>query len=220
MACSLQSASNGGQASPNGGATQVAAGSPPTVQIISPSNGQQVTVGDDVEIQVSAQGPAGVDRLQLNVSGRTSSSKVFPETANPAEAILRWRPDRQGTFELTVIAYQGRAYSEAAVITLEVLRVGDALSNPAGGQPTTANPSGGSCTGRVLIGNLRIRSGPGTNFQNIGFFDLNEQVSIVGQNGDGTWVKARRLDGSENWVSNNPEWIELSGACTGLSIVS
>lgn len=199
--------------------TQVASvGGAPSVQIVSPSNGQQVRVDDDVEIIVSATDAVGVNRLQLTVSGRTSSTKSFPEPATTAEAILRWRPDRTGTFELSVIAFRGRVFSEPVTLSLQVLRRDDALQNPASGQQQVTNATSGSCNGRILINNLRQRGGPGTNFDNLGNFDLNEQVTVIGQNADNTWLNARRLGGSEVWVINNPEWIEISGACSGLPV--
>lgn len=197
----------------------VFAGAPPTVQIVAPASGQQVALGSDVEINVVANDQRGVTRLQMNVSGRTSSSKAFPEPAAPAEALLRWRPDREGTFELEVIAYRGTVASEPALVTLQVLGRGDSITNPVSGQTTVTTTSAGECAARVLIGNLRMRAGPGTNFNNLGNFSLNEQLSVLGQNGVGDWVKIRRNDGSENWASNNPEWLELTGSCAALPIV-
>jgi hypothetical protein len=222
LACSLQAIDDGSEQTGDEVADAGGGGntSAPTVQIVAPVSGQQVTVGSDVEIQVQAEGASGVDRLQLSVSGRTSSTKAFPEPANPAEALLRWRPDRTGTFELTVTAFRGSSFSEPAVITLEVLRLGDSVSNPAGGQPDQPAAPAGDCVGRILIGNLRMRNGPGTTFNNVGYYDLNEQVTVVGQNDNSQWVKVRRLDASENWASNNPEWIELTGNCTGLPVAS
>jgi len=193
-------------------------GPPPTVQILAPASGQQAVIGDDVEIRVLATDQRGVNRLQLAVGGRTSSSKSFPEPATTAEALLRWRPDREGIFELSVVAYRQQVFSEPATITLEVVGRSDPVTNPVAGQAAVATTNTGECTGRVLIGNLRIRSGPGTSFDNLGNFDLNEQVTVVGQNGDGSWVNVRRLDGSQNWVSNNAEWIELTGSCASLPV--
>ena len=192
-------------------------GPPPTVQILAPASGQQTTIGEDVEIRVVATDQRGVNRLQLNVSGRTSSSKSFPEAATTAEALLRWRPDREGVFELSVVAFRQSVSSDPATLTLEVVGRSDPITNPVAGQATTTT-STGECVGRVLIGNLRIRSGPGTSFENLGNFDLNEQVTVVGQNGDSSWVNIRRLDGSQNWVINNPEWIELTGSCAALPV--
>ena len=192
-------------------------GPPPTVQILAPASGQQTVIGDDVEIRVIATDQRGVNRLQLSVSGRTSSSKSFPEAATTAEALLRWRPDREGVFELSVVAYRQSVASQPATLTLEVVGRSDPITNPVAGQ-AVATTNTGECVGRVLIGNLRIRSGPGTGFDNLGNFDLNEQVTVIGQNGDNSWVNIRRLDSSQGWVINNPEWIELTGSCAGLPV--
>lgn len=224
LACNLQSNSSSGDlsSSDDGSGIEVAdsGGSAPTVQIISPSNGQQVALGQDVEIRVAATHPNGVNRLQLNVSNRTSSTKSFPEPSSSAEALLRWRPDRQGTFELSVIAYSEGNFSQPALLTLQVVGRDDPLSNPVSGQVVPVTTGNSECVGRVLISNLRIRTGPGTSFENAGNFSLNEQVTLVGQNGDASWFKMRRLDGSENWVINNPEWLEATGTCASLPVVN
>jgi hypothetical protein len=193
------------------------AGPPPTVQILAPASGQQTVIGDDVEIRVLATDSRGVDRLQLNVSGRTSSSKSFPEAATTAEALLRWRPDREGIFELSVVAFRHSVPSQPATLTLEVVGRSDPITNPVTGQAVVTTNTG-DCVGRVLIGNLRMRSGPGTGFDNLGSFELNETVTVVGQNGDSSWVNVRRLDNSQNWVIKNPEWIELNGSCAALPV--
>jgi hypothetical protein len=224
LGCSLKVADDQPTPAGDGGAVgdlggEDSGGTLPTVQILSPVSGQQVQVGQDVEIRVVATDERGVTRLQLNVSGRTSSTKSFPEPASTAEALLRWRPDREGTFELSVIAFRGTVFSSPVAITLQVVGRSDTVSNPASGQAGQQVTAGaGECVARVLIGNLRIRGGPGTDFANLGNFELNEQVSVVGQNSDGSWIQIRRLDGSVNWVSNNPEWIETTGACTNLPV--
>jgi hypothetical protein len=52
----------------------------------------------------------------------------------------------------------------------------------------------------------------------VGNFDLNEQVTVVGQNNDSSWVNVRRLDSTQNWAINNAEWIELTGSCAALPV--
>lgn len=194
-------------------------GPPPTVQIISPTSGQQVMVGTDVEIRVLATDQRGVSRVQLSVGNRTSSTKSFPEAATTAEALLRWRPDREGTFELSVVAYRQLIASAPATVSLTVVGRGDPISNPASGQSALAS-IGGDCVGRVLIGNLRIRTGPGTSFPHEGNFALNEQLTVIGQNTDASWYRIRRVDGSEKWVINNAEWLEVTGNCGSLPVVN
>ncbi|MBZ0310076.1 MAG: SH3 domain-containing protein [Anaerolineae bacterium] len=193
----------------------------PTVSITAPGSGQQVAMGSDIEIQVMASGADGVDRVQLSVGGRTSSTKAFPEATTSAEALLRWRPDREGTFNLSVVAFRGLSISEPAVIQLQVVGRGDAITNPASGQPTVSE-SRTECNARVLISNLRIRTGPGTNFEREGYYDLNEEVIVIaqGDNQSERWLKVRRLARSEKWMLANPEWVAVTGNCDTLPVVA
>jgi hypothetical protein len=225
LACNIQAQPDSSSTSDGGTGDAVAdsnggSGEAPTVQIISPSNGQQVALGQDVDIRVAATHSSGINRLQLNVGNRTSSTKSFPEPSSSAEALLRWRPDRQGTFELSVIAFGGGSFSQPATLTLQVVGRDDPINNPVTGQPAPVTAGATECIGRVLISNLRIRTGPGTNFENAGNFALNEQVTLIAQSADGAWFKMRRLDASENWVINNPEWIEATGNCSALPVAS
>lgn len=193
----------------------------PTVAILAPASNQQVRIGEDVEIQVTINGTDGVDRVQLSVSGRTASTKAFPESSTTAEALLRWRPDKEGTFNLSVVAFRGISASEPATIQLQVVGRGDAVTNPASGQPVVSD-SRTECNGRVLISNLRVRLGPGTNFEREGFYDLNEEVVVIGQSSSTNerWLKVRRLDRSEVWMLANAEWVALTGACDNLPVVN
>lgn len=219
LACSLKPIEKGDKDSPTEQASVTYA--QPSVSILAPTSGQQVAMGIDVEIQVMASGTDGVDRVQLSVSGRTSSTKAFPEATNSAEALLRWRPDREGTFNLSVVAFRGLSTSEPAVIQLQVVGRGDPITNPASGQPNITN-SRTECNARVLISNLRIRTGPGTNFQREGYYDLNEEVVVIGQsdNPNERWLKVRRLDRSEKWMLANSEWVAVTGNCDTLPVVT
>jgi hypothetical protein len=219
LACNLtvaDSQSRGLSASPTPAFS--AEGDPPIVSILAPSNDQQVQVGRDVEIVVQASDAQGVTRLQLNVGNRTSSTKSFPEASPNVEALLRWRPERTGRFELSVIAFRGTIPSAPAFLTLQVLRPDQALSNPASGQPSVAVAQAGECVGRVLIGNLNKRAGPATTFDKLGSFSLNEQVSVLAQNADATWWYVRQLNGAEAWVINDSQWLEVTGTCQGLPV--
>jgi len=219
LACNLTVAdSQSGGINPSPTPAFSAEGDPPTVSILAPSNDQQVQVGTDVEILVQASDPQGVTRLQLNVGNRTSSTKSFPEASSNAEALLRWRPDRTGRFELSVIAFRGTIPSAPALLTLQVLRPDQALSNPASGQPSAAVAEAGECVGRVLIGNLNKRAGPATTFDKLGSFSLSEQVTILAQNAEATWWYVRQLNGEEAWVINDPQWLEVTGTCQGLPV--
>ncbi len=195
-------------------------GPPPNVQIVSPQGGGQTVVGQEVEIRVLATDQRGVTRLQMSVGGVNRSTKSFPEPTQQAEALLAWVPDRPGTFELSVVAYRGTAFSPPATVILEAVRPNDPLTNPVSGQSAPVQVGSAECIGQVVIGNLRVRSGPGTNFERLGNFDLNEQVTATGQNADGSWYQVRRISGATVWVINNAEWVEFSGACSSLPVTN
>lgn len=49
---------------------------------------------------------------------------------------------------------------------------------------------------RVTTASLKVRTGPGLSFNQIGSITLNEVVEKIDENSDGTWLKVRKLDDS------------------------
>ena len=56
---------------------------------------------------------------------------------------------------------------------------------------------------RVTAVRLYVREGPGTEFASLGFIELNEIVTSIGVNAEGTWRQIRRSDGLTGWSSAN-----------------
>lgn len=193
---------------------------PPTIQILSPADGQQVLVDTAVDVRVNATHEGGVQRIQMSVDGNTVSSKSLLENPTSVDVLLAWTPDRRGSFTLEVQAFHGSTGSQPAQITLQVFPEGSILSNPIGGQEPTADSASGTCTGRILISNLNSRSGAGTNFTKLGKFDVGENVLIIGRDAATEWYEIRRDGGEEVWVINNSEWFETSGDCGSLPTTS
>lgn len=54
---------------------------------------------------------------------------------------------------------------------------------------------------RVTATRLHVREGPGTEFRSLGFIEINEVVTVIGVNADGTWRQIRRSDGLTGWSS-------------------
>jgi len=54
---------------------------------------------------------------------------------------------------------------------------------------------------RVTATRLHVRAGPGTEFASLGYIELNEVVTAIGVNADGTWRQIRRSDGLTGWSS-------------------
>lgn len=229
MACNLARSSEVSTKDPLLGDTGTGGGdnsdntTPPTVQIFTPQDGQQVFANNTVDVRVNAQHPTGVQRIQMKVDDRIVSSKSLLDNPTNVDVLLTWTPDRSGSFTLQVQAFTGSVGSNEITVTLQVFPEGAILSNPAGGQPVQETPSSGVCNARIVISNLNMRSGPGTSFAKQGSFDTGETVSVVGRNTDSQnreWFKIRRSDSSQAWVINNTEWVELSGSCSSLPTVN
>ncbi|MCI0710056.1 MAG: Ig-like domain-containing protein [Chloroflexi bacterium] len=193
---------------------------PPTIQIVSPADEQQVIVDTAVDVRVNATHEVGVQRIQMSVDGNTVSSKSLLENPTDVEVLLSWTPDQRGSFTLEVQAFHGSTGSQPAQIVLQVFPEGSILSNPIGGQAPTAASASGTCTGRILISNLNSRSGAGTNFTKLGKFDVGENVLIIGRDAATEWYEIRRDNGEEVWVINNSDWLETSGDCASVPTTS
>lgn len=77
----------------------------------------------------------------------------------------------------------------------------------------------GSGVNAVVVQQLNVRSGPGTNFNSLGVLNENDVVSLTGRNRDGTWLQIEFAGGPEGrgWVSAG--FLRADGA-EGLPIVS
>lgn len=66
---------------------------------------------------------------------------------------------------------------------------------------TTPPPPPSGDKYRVTATRLNVREGPGTEFASLGIIELNEIVTSIGINADGTWRQIRRSDGLTGWSS-------------------
>lgn len=70
------------------------------------------------------------------------------------------------------------------------------------------NPgSGGSA---VVIQQLNIRSGPGTNFNSLGVLNANDVVNLIGKNSSGSWLQIEFAGGPDGrgWVNAGFVWAD------------
>ncbi|MBN1201716.1 MAG: SH3 domain-containing protein [Anaerolineae bacterium] len=182
-------------------------GGVPTVHILSPQSGQQVPVNQRVDITVETNSTA--TSFVLNVGGRVAGTKAMPPgQSGPTQAILSWQPDREGTFSLEVVGFNGASAGLPAALLLEV-------SGTASGSP---DGDTGVCSGRVLVSQLNYRAGPGTGATKLGQFDVGETVTVIGRNGDTSWYKVQRTNAQQVWAVNNTQWLQVEGACSSLPL--
>jgi len=184
-------------------------GGAPGVRILSPANGDQVPAKQRLDITVETN--AQTTSFLLNVNGRVTSSKAMPpEQTGAAKAILSWQPEREGTYTLEVVAFNGAAASSPA--SIQVIVSGTAASG-AGSTPT-------NCTGRVMVSELNFRDAPGTAANKLGQFDVGETVTVIGRNNETTWYKVQRYNAQQAWVINNNQWFQIEGQCGTLPVTS
>ncbi len=205
LACTLtwdNAAGTTPQPSNAGGGGGVSA---PNVQILDPASGVRVPVNLPVDITVATD--STTTAFLLSVGGRVAGTKALPQDQpGPAQAILSWMPDHEGTFSLEVVAFNGSAASAPAAIMLDVSGTASASGSVA------------SCTGRVVVASLNFRDAPGTGATLLGQFALGETVTVIGRNGDTSWYQVQRSNGGQVWVINNMQWMPVDGPCDGLPV--
>ncbi len=58
--------------------------------------------------------------------------------------------------------------------------------------------------------NLNLRSGPGVSFERLTTLPVGSRVTVLGRNGDGSWLYVRSKDDLEGWVAAS--YVDLDGA--------
>ncbi|MEO1645620.1 MAG: Ig-like domain-containing protein, partial [Chloroflexota bacterium] len=169
--------------------------SQPTVTILSPSDGSDFVVDEEIPVSVSATDAIGVTRVQLFANGslvRTVSSE-FSEGEVSYEGVLNFTPRSEGEFTLRVIAFRDSISSPPVQITVNVgddavtvtQRSDDNTGNGSNdGNNAPVIPNDGVCRALTLVG-LNFRAQPTTTRDNvITTFAQNTLLTIVGRLGD------------------------------------
>jgi hypothetical protein len=199
-----------------------AAGGVPQVTVVWPPSGTEFVVRQEVTIYVSATDSVGITRLELRSANSVLSSVPSSESGGQTEfqAILAFTPTRAGQQDLEIIAYRRRVASDPVPISLVIRQrtadiVATALPYGYTAPPTQA---GASCQVRINIGDLRYRTGPSTNYDIVGLFDLGEVVSVTGQNAQGTWFRASR-NNQTIWFSASASYVTQVTPCAAAPVV-
>ena len=203
LACTLQIGGEGGA-----GVTASPPLQRPSVEVLQPAEGQTIAVGQTVSVRARATSPSGVTLVELLVNNVRVNSQLPAESLNPTvvEVVMDYTPDRPGTVVLAVQAYSGQIVGVPAQRTITVL---PALSPGPGGAGTvgpapqaTATIFNPVCRARVNVGGLRLRTGPGTEYDIMRNFTAGDEPLIVGyaDRSDGRWWQVSWL-GSIGWTA-------------------
>ena len=91
-------------------------------------------------------------------------------------------------------------------------------SVPVSSLPIVDGSSGtGTATAVVTTGALNVRSGPGTQYGTVTVVYQGNQLTLIGRNSDGSWVKVRTANGTEGWV--NATLIQTNVPISNLPVV-
>jgi S1-C subfamily serine protease len=126
-----------------------------------------------------------------------------------------------GLFGLNAAITYRASYTGAYLIIVE-----SAASSDTGGYiltVTEASPDATPTTpliqqpeATVIIPSLRIRSGPGTDYESQGAVQKGETLPVVGQAYDCQWLQIETAEGDVGWMSGAPEYVTLSQPCESI----
>lgn len=137
------------------GCSAVAPPTKPTVRIVTPAEGAQVSTGRDVQIMASAQDPNGISRLELRVDGALSTTLQPPSPQTDYTVLLPWAASSVGDHILCVRAINRngastdsaevkvKATADAGPIAASTIppEISPTLVNPPPGLPTPVFPT-------------------------------------------------------------------------------
>lgn len=215
-ACNLQGRATTSRPPP----TQPPTG-PPSIQIASPSAGDEFVIGEEILVSVLAGDSIGVNRVQLFVDNqivRTVSSESLQGDL-ALQAILNYTPQRRdlGTITLRAVAYRGEVVSEPDEIDV-VVRESPAhiVATPAQPGNIPFIPDDGVCRALVNVG-LNFRTGPSTGYQIITVLATGTLGPITGRNSEHNWWRLN-VEGQVGWVSG--DFTTEYGDCGGVAVVA
>ncbi|NIN68774.1 MAG: LysM peptidoglycan-binding domain-containing protein [Anaerolineae bacterium] len=96
----------------------------PTVSIDSPRQGDEVVVGQAVQIFATGQDPSGIARMELWVDGQfvISQASALPDGTNPFPLMANWEPTTPGNHTITVRGYNMADASGQASISVNAVQ--------------------------------------------------------------------------------------------------
>lgn len=162
----------------------------PIVRIIAPPEQANFSQGQTVTVQVSASSNSDVKRVELYAKDVQVAAQDSEFPTKKFDVLLAYRTQETGAIPLKVLAYTLGANgqlipSDPAVRTINVLGPLDPGSGGAAGTPQTLlpptnTPFNSLCRAHIDYGGLRFREGPGTNYNVVGNFSLNDEPQILG----------------------------------------
>lgn len=174
----------------------------PVVSILTPKDGDEVVIGQQMFVTANATDTVGVTRVQLLANNQIVKTVSSESTSGQQQmsVLLDYTPRTEGNVTLQVIAFRGALQSDPAQITIAARQAAQ-VTQPVV-QPTglpQIDPNDPTCRALMNSG-LNFRTGPGTNYPVITVLNAGTVAPIVGRLGDNSWWQIQRGT-SIGWVS-------------------
>ncbi len=195
-------------------------GGRPAVQIISPQDGTEVGVNQEVAITFTSTDAVGVTRAQLFINGQVVSTLSPSQTSGvPTYSdVFRYTPREAGTITAEVRVYRSAIESAPATIRIVVRGSVTPATTAAPATIIVPPPVTNDPTCRVVIAsNVNLRTGPDTIYPVIRVLPAGSVLPITGRLATNQWWQVR--DGfNTGWVSNGV--VQVFGNCSLIPVVA
>ncbi len=201
-------------------------GGKPVVTITAPKAGDEFVVGNQLFVTASARDAVGVTRVQLLANDQIvkTISSESPSGQTNFEVLLDYTPRSEGQVAFQLIAYRGAIASDPATVTINVRRSQAQVTatNPPQTNVPVIDPNDPTCRLLTNVG-LRMRTGPGVDYQQILLINAGTVAPITGRTGTNNWYQIQfgsRLGwvAAQNPANANEKYVSLYGNCFNVPI--
>jgi hypothetical protein len=182
----------------------------PSVVIISPLADQEFMFGQLIPVVSRSADPQGIARVELMINGKLVAriSNLKPQTNQTLTTSLMWLPQIVGNQVVQVIAYNAAdAAGESEFVFARVL---PATPTPSPASPTPTPTPTYPYVVITSADSLRVRSGPGTQYESLGYLLPQQEARITGRSTSSVdlWWQIKFPLGTERlgWISGNPQF--------------
>jgi len=201
-------------------------GGKPVVTITAPKAGDEFVVNSQLFINASARDAVGVTRVQLLANDQIvkTISSESPSGQTNFDVLLDYTPRSEGQVIFQLIAYRGAIASDPASVTINVRRnqAQVTATNPPQSNVPVIDPNDPTCRLLTNVG-LRMRSGPGVNYQQVLLLNAGTVAPIIGRTGANDWFQVQ-YGSRQGWVAAqnpgnpNEKYVALYGNCFNVPI--
>jgi len=210
-----------------------AAAPPAQASVFEPAQQAQLMTGVPTNIIGQVTG-ADVKLVEVHIDGVKYATVDTPTAENQFDLLIPWTPPLQGAHVIQLKGMNDKG--EEVVASDLVFVIAQAppptvtptpeatpvpLPTPEPTAPPAEQPTATPVPNLIKVTNefVNVRAGPGTGYERVGQLTLNQVVSVVGKNEDGTWWQIEFQGGPDGkaWVIG--QYVEFSGDANAVPVV-